>query len=111
MKKKNATLTSTIMEEKALLRSATITPTQISDYVIGRMEHVCKHKKAYLEPKIKRHSNNAKFLSMVLEEEEDDDKKISNLQKIIKLSEIPPNENKERSESFAKSGFEKSQTI
>lgn len=41
-KKKDGSTTITIMEEKALLKSASMRPAEISDYVIGRMEHICK---------------------------------------------------------------------
>lgn len=87
-KRKEDNLKSTINEDK-LLKSGSIRPIiDIGDFVIGRMEHVCKTTNS--EKKIQK--SDIKFLSMIMEEEEDDDKKKSNLEKILRIRSTEPSD-------------------
>lgn len=81
------------------------------------MEHICRKNKGSIDKIIKRgrecdRGKKNQFLSMVVEEEEDNEKKIENLKKILRLSEISPENSVEKHENLStRIGFEKSQTI
>lgn len=94
-KRREDHLKSTINEDK-LLKSGSIRPIiEISDFVIGRMEHVCKttnSEKKIQEQRLKKQKSDIKFLSMIMEEEEDDDKKKSNLEKILRIRSTDPSD-------------------
>lgn len=61
-----------------------------SDFVIGRMEHICndsKHKRVMTGKNLAKKKKDYKFLSMILEtDDEEEDRTVSNLKKILRMS-------------------------
>ena len=76
MEDRSTVVASKSPEEKALLAKANnVQNSEPSEYVIGRMEHICQQslsKKASESRRFKKNKNNEKFMSVIVEGDKDE---------------------------------------